>query len=86
MNKGFISQAMEELCQKGYARALPDREDRRYVHYELTKKADDVVRETAECWNRMSEDLFRGITKEEQELLKSIALRIRKNMDAMIKD
>lgn len=86
MNKGFISQSMEELCKRGYTRAIPDREDRRYIHYELTEKADDIVQEMAECWNRMSEILFRGITKEEQELFKNIAQRIRRNMDAMVKD
>lgn len=84
MNKGHISQTVDVLCKKGFLVAVSDRKDRRYIHYSLTDKADEVIREISVVWDRMMQIVFDGISEEEMIVFRNIAEKIGKNMDYIL--
>ncbi len=84
MNKGHISQAVERLCCQGYINAIHDREDRRYVHYAVTGKAELVTREMTEIWKNMTMKIFEGISEEELMVFKQVAHKIENNMNELL--
>ena len=45
MNRGHISQAVDSLCRKNYLIAIPDKNDRRCIHYEIADFAKELVTE-----------------------------------------
>ena len=47
MNRGHISQAVDSLCRRRYIVAIPDQNDRRYIHYEILDSAKEIVAEMA---------------------------------------
>lgn len=83
-NKGHISQSMDRLCQEQLLQATTDRKDRRYVHYEPTERASELIEEIRNAWHRVSEALFEGITEEEKQVLACVAARMEKNMKKML--
>lgn len=86
MNKGHISQAVDALCKRKYLTALPDTEDRRYVHYEVTDGAKEIIKEMEQAWSEINKAVFEGISREERELLKDIAGKMGKNMEHMLEN
>ena len=83
-NRGHISQTVESLCQKGYITPVPDRKDRRYIHFELTERGKDLSVPIRERWNALTEDVFRGISPEELEQYKSTSMKIRHNIERLL--
>lgn len=83
-NKGHISQAVDNLCKQNYVIAIPDTNDRRYIHYQVTEKAQEIVERITLKWKDLNKELFAGITSEEMEELKIIAEKIGKNMERLI--
>ena len=61
-----------------------DLKDRRYTHNYLTDKAKKLVakikKNYAELWNEIME----GITDEEKEVLKNVAIKINKNISGAL--
>lgn len=84
MNRGHISQAMESLCEKQYLKAVPDKDDRRYIHFFLTETANEVVRDLKARRGDMMEKLFEGLTEEQIETYKSITKQIWANMEKYV--
>ena len=84
-NKGYISQVVDRLCQEEYITAVPDREDRRYVHYLVCPKSKEVAEDVKVLWEEISEELFEGISEEERTVFRSVALKLRENMIQMNK-
>lgn len=83
-NKGHISQAVDNLSKQNYLVAIPDTNDRRYVHYQVSEEAKEIVEIIAKKWTELNKELFAGITPEEMEELKKIAGKIGKNMERII--
>lgn len=83
-NKGHISQAVDNLCKQNYIIATPDTNDRRYIHYQVSEEAKEMVDRITRKWNELNKELFEGVTKEEMEELKRIAGKIGKNMERII--
>ena len=83
-NRGHISQTVESLCQKGYITPVPDRKDRRYIHFELTERGRALSVPIRERWNALTEDVFRGISPEELEQYKSTSMKIRQNIERLL--
>ena len=81
MNKGHISQAMNNLCIKGYLSARVDSNDRRYVSYEITEKGRSMIDETTGIKSSINEQLLRGITEEELRVVERAAAIISDNLD-----
>lgn len=84
MNKGHISQAVEQLCQKKYLIAIPDKEDRRYIHYELTMEAKEIVNELVSVRTAISESILEGVTNEELMVFRNTAKKIFNNIEKLL--
>lgn len=83
MNKGHVSQAVDSLCRQGYLETAVDREDRRYVHFTVTPKADEPVRDMGEGWRSMSQKIFEGITEDERKIFREVSAKIGRNMSRL---
>ncbi|MDO5345755.1 MAG: MarR family transcriptional regulator [Lachnospiraceae bacterium] len=84
MNKGHISQALEKLCEQGYLIAVPDKSDRRYIHYLITDKGNLLSDEMKAVWMRMTQRIFEGVTEEQMRVLQEIASKIGENMNRIL--
>lgn len=83
LHRGHVSMAMDDLCKKGYLRAEQDKNDRRYVSYEMTAGGKEVAEEIAKLWFDMKGRLFDGITTEELEYTKRILTKVSDNIDKL---
>lgn len=81
MTKGHISQAVFQLVGNGYLIAIPDRKDRRYVHYTLTEKAAQLIREFSEIREKMIQQITAGISEEEMIIFERVAKKMWYNME-----
>lgn len=81
INKGHVSQAMNNLCVDGYLNAHVDENDRRYVSYDITAKGKALIDETTLIKNTINKQLFQGITKEEKILFEKVTTVISDNLD-----
>lgn len=84
MNKGHISQAVESLCERNYLIAVPDKEDRRYIHYILTKEAHSMVEEIISNRTALTEAVLEGISSEELQVFKSVSKKISRNIEKLL--
>ena len=83
MNKGHVSQAMNNLCVKGYLNACVDSKDRRYVSYAITEKGKSMIDETTIIRKSINEQLFQGISEEELRAIERAAAIIGDNIDSV---
>lgn len=80
-NKGHVSRAVDSLCKKNYLVAIPDKEDRRYIHYMLTDTASEIINNISAGWKRMNREIFIGVSEEELRIFQKVAKKIGKNME-----
>ena len=86
MNKGHISTALDSLNKQGYVVQQQDSNDRRYVHYTLTNKADDIVKQMKDAWEKLTERLMTGLTKEDIEIFETVSAKLGKNIEQILED
>lgn len=84
MNRGHISQAVDSLCRRKFIIAIPDKNDRRFVHYEISDSAREIVTEVVRRREEMNKQIFEGISEEELKVFKEVASKIRKNIEKII--
>ncbi|MCI5500333.1 MAG: winged helix DNA-binding protein [Lachnospiraceae bacterium] len=84
MNRGHISQAVDNLCKKNYIIAVPDKTDRRYIHYEITDNARELIKEMTDRREYISQMILKDVSEEELESYRKVSEKIRKNIDDMI--
>lgn len=84
MNRGHISQAVDGLCRRKLITAIPDQEDRRYVHYEVLDSAGEIVAEMTKRREAMNRKILEGISEDELRVFYDVSAKIRKNIEAMI--
>ena len=84
MNRGHISQAVDNLCRRRYIVAIPDQNDRRYIHYEILDSAKEIVAEMAKRREEMNRQILKGISKEELEIFREVSLKIKNNIEQII--
>ena len=84
MNRGHISQAVDSLCRRRYIVAIPDQNDRRYIHYEILDSAKEIVVEMAKRREEMNRQILKGISKEELEIFREVSLKIKNNIEQII--
>lgn len=80
MNKGHISQAVDSLCRRELITAIPDKEDRRYIHYEILDSAQEIVEEMAKRREETNRKIFEGISEEERKVFAEVSAKIRNNI------
>ena len=84
MNKGHISQAVDSLCKRHYIIVTTDQQDRRYIHYQLSDSAQQIVEEMAKKRLEMDQRIVEGISEEDLEIFRAVSEKIRKNIEKMI--
>ena len=84
LTKSYVSKAIETLIDKEFLARKHDYNDRRYIHLELQKKADAVIEDVKKLRNEMFGLVFNGVSREEMDVVKSVAARINANMTEML--
>ncbi|MGN0716043.1 MAG: MarR family winged helix-turn-helix transcriptional regulator [Anaerovoracaceae bacterium] len=84
MNRGHISQAVDGLCQKHLIEAVPDREDRRYVHYIILDSAMEIVQQIEKVHEDVRREVLEDISEEELKVFQNVAVKIRRNIERLI--
>lgn len=84
MNRGHISQAVDSLCRRNFIIAIPDENDRRCVHYQMLDSAQMVVEELAVIREEMNRKILEGISEEELQVFREVAVKIKKNIEKLI--
>ena len=84
MNRGHISQAVESLIKRNYIVAIPDQNDRRYVHYELLEPAGVIVAEMTRKREETNARILEGISEEELQAFRVVSEKIKANIEKMI--
>lgn len=84
MNRGHISQAVDNLCKRKYIIAIPDKNDRRYVHYEILDSAHDVLKEVTKRREEMNRQILDGVSEDELRTFREVSSKIRTNIEKMI--
>lgn len=81
-NKGHVSQTVESLRSKKLLIERQDEKDRRYMHYYLTREADEIIQKVSQKWDELNSRLFKGILPEEIEVFNRVSEQIARNMEA----
>ncbi len=81
INKGQISQAMNNLCEKGYLKAHMGTDDRRYVSYEITDQGRPLVKEIITLKDSIINQLLKGVSYEDMKLVAKVAAIVSENLD-----
>ena len=84
MNRGHISQAVDSLCRKNYLIAIPDKNDRRYIHYEISDFAKELVTEMTSRREAMNSMILKGVSEEELKVFREVSEKIRNNINELI--
>lgn len=80
MNRGHISQAINHLCEKQYIIAIPDQQDRRYVHYEIAESAKELIAELTRRRKEINKQILKDVSEEELEIFCNVFEKMRNNM------
>lgn len=83
LHKGHVSLATDGLCRKGYLLAEHDRNDRRYVRYEITAEGEKVYREIAGVRDRIDSRIFNGFSEAEKRTVMELGRRILDNIASL---
>lgn len=84
MNKGHISQAVDSLCKRKLIIAIPDQNDRRYVHYKISDSAKEIVAEIVRRREEMNRQILEGVSEEELKVFRTVAGKVKRNIEKMI--
>ena len=84
MNRGHISQAVDSLCRRNYLIAIPDKNDRRFIHYEISDFAKELVTEMTNRREAMNSMILKGVSEEELKVFRKVSEKIRNNINELI--
>ncbi len=84
LNKGQISKTLEHLCTMHYLESMPDKKDRRYMHYTLSGEAKELVRRINAIWDDMHQQIMSGIQAEDRAIFNKVLNHAMANMERMI--
>lgn len=84
INKGHISQGIDDLIHKEYITPIPDTQDRRVIHYVVNDSAKEVLEDIIPIKRDLEEKILYGLSSEEIMIYKEITHKILKNMEAMV--
>lgn len=83
INKGHISQGIDNLIAKGYIEPSHDLQDRRVTHYKINDSAREVLDAVIPLKRNLEEKILNGLTSEEISLYRTITIKILKNMEEL---
>lgn len=84
MNKGHISTAVDSLTKQNYVAQQKDEHDHRYVHYSLTEKADQIVKDMSVLWEKMTKQLVKNVSAEDIAIFEKVSGIIGCNIEYML--
>ena len=84
LNRGHVSQAIDDLCRRNLIVAIPDRNDRRFMHYKISDRAEAIIRDIASVSEEIDRKIFMGISEEEMILYKKITDKVYYNIRMML--
>lgn len=84
LNRGHVSQAIDILAKRGLIIAIPDRYDRRYMHYTISENAREIIREISIVRKNLDKQIFKGVTEKELLIYKEISEKIVRNIREMM--
>ena len=84
MNRGHISQAVDSLCRRNYLIAIPDKNDRRFIQYEISDFAKELVTEMTNRREAMNSMILKGVSEEELKVFRKVSEKIRNNINELI--
>lgn len=76
-----VAVAIKKLQKEGYIKKTMDKADNRYNQIMLTKKGNEMVVKSCKLFEQVDEEMLRGFTMEELELLLSLFKRMNDNME-----
>ncbi|WP_101877924.1 MarR family winged helix-turn-helix transcriptional regulator [Lachnoclostridium edouardi] len=85
LSKGNVSQAVESLIQKSLLQRAGDAKDRRKVHLTLLPKSAPITQTIKSMQRDFYQELFQGISLEEQKLFLHINRRLMTNSQTAMK-
>ena len=84
--KSNVSNAVENLVQRGYLRREADSEDRRLIHLKLMDSAQELIQRGEADRTKLLAQLLSGFSDEEMKLLRSFSQRVYDNMQEMLRE
>lgn len=85
-NKGYMSQRINGLVERGFVTACPDAKDRRYVHYALTEAAEPIASAFLDILIEVKNSLTVGITEEEGKVFMAVINKMFANADHLMEN
>lgn len=82
LSKGIVSQSVESLIQKSLLEREQDASDRRKIHLSLMPSAQPITNSIESIQKKLHDEIFAGLSEEEQELFSRIHHRITENTKA----
>lgn len=86
INKGYLSQILDNLSKNGYVVSSPDKNDRRYIHYNLTDSSLEIIEKVELSHAKINDKIFSGLSESEIETLKNISAKIFSNMQDILEN
>lgn len=80
LQKGNVSQGVEQLIQKSLLIRTPDTKDRRRVHLSLTGCADSIVADIANQNERLSSLVYSNLSRKEMQLYEDLSQRLKNSI------
>lgn len=76
-----VAVSIKKLEKEGYIKKTMDKEDNRYNQIMLTKKGDEMVVKSRRLFEQVDEEMLKGFTMQELELLLDFFKRMKDNME-----
>ncbi len=84
LNRGHVSQAIDRLYRRELIIAVPDEDDRRYMHYLVSDSAEEIIAEITRIKNELDQQIFEGIPLEEIAAYQKTTAKIFRNIQELI--
>ena len=81
-----VGVSLKKLEKGGYIERIVDTEDNRFHQVTLTERGRGVVCQSRRIFNEVLEEMYSGLSEEEEQLLLHLTQRIRDNLKNMYKD
>lgn len=78
--KSHLSRSIDELIQRGFLEKRVDKQDKRYIHLQLTPVTQNLVKTAHEQQRQLIKTIFAGVTMEEREILQQTSAKIVRNI------
>ncbi len=84
LNRGHVSQAIDNLYRRKLIIAVPDKGDRRYTHYLVSDSAGTIIEEIAKIKRELDQQIFKGISQEEMAAYQKTTGKICRNIQELL--